>query len=307
MDNYADVKKKMETALGHGRAFMRRPFFQRSAFAVAFMVFFGGLAWSFQARPVLFQNINTPLFLLLIVFFCPLILSLNIIVFRITARITGVDFNWAEAGRLTVLSSALNHLPLPGGPVLRIAAMKERGADLLSASAVNLASAAIWMGLSFFYAGLWAIGIANILAMICIAAGAALVCLGGGMLWRVRRKAADILSLVAVNGALVCVYSLALWTGFQTVGLAVLFREAGVLSAAGVIGSAASFLPGGLGAREAAAAYLAKQISFDPFAGFAVTALVQIAMMIALAGLSAMLVFQKRAEMLSDKPVDNHF
>ena len=279
----AAISKRLGPPYAKLRVLVRKPSFQRGAFAVAVILFVGGLWFSIKARPDLLEQLHPGRFLTIVFIFSPLILGLNAAIFRSIAEIGNVRFTWAEAIKLTVLSSALNHLPAPGGPVLRIAAMRERGGDIVTASALTFGSALVWFGATFLFAGGIGFAIAPGLGAACIAAGCASLVAGSFFCWRVRRKFEDAASIFLMSAAMVVIYALTLWVGFGAFNAPVAFSEAGVVSGAGVIGAAASFLPAGIGAREAAGAFLASRINVDPFTAFAATALVQIAMMILLA------------------------
>lgn len=276
-------------------AFVRRPGVQAAAFAIAVFVFIGGIALSLRARPELLVNMDLKLLAVIAFGFCPLILVVNAAIFRIIAGFGGVQFNWIDATRLTVFSSALNHLPLPGGPVLRIAAMRARGGDLMKASGLTVAAALIWYGASLVYAGLWAASMAPVLGAGGLAAGVLSLGLGVILCLRAGCETPNLLWLLALNAFVVLLYALALNLGFMALGVSATFSETSVISAAGVIGSAASFLPAGIGVREVAGAFLASSVALDPFAGFTATALVQIAMMILLALLSACFALMRKA------------
>lgn len=265
------------------RSLMRQPVVQRMAFAFALFIFAGGLLFSIRVHPELLQNLNLMLFALLVLVFSPAVIAVNAAIFHRIARIGGVSFSKGETLRLTVLSSALNHLPAPGGPVLRIAAMRARGGDLGTAAILNVGAAMLWLGASFIFAGGWAVFFSIALAAACLSMGAVSLVMGSAICWRARRQASDVLSIFAMSGANVLIYAMALQVGFLALGAPVEFSEASVISAAGVIGSSASFLPAGIGAREAAGAFLGSSIAIDPLIAFTATALVQLAMMAALA------------------------
>ncbi|MEO1137446.1 MAG: hypothetical protein AAFW68_12710 [Pseudomonadota bacterium] len=271
------------------RSLVRRPIIQRSAFVFALLIFGGGLWAATRAHPQLLQNLNLQFFALLVFVFSPAVIFVNAAIFKHTARMGGVSFNMGETLRLTVLSSALNHLPAPGGPVLRIAAMRARGGALETASVVNVGAALLWLGASFLFAGGWAVLFSNVLAAACLLIGMVSLVIGSAMCWRVRRRVRDALSILAMNCVNVLLYAAALWIGFLALGEPVSVSEASVISAAGVIGSSASFLPAGIGAREAAGAFLGSRIAIDPLIAFSATALVHLAMMATLAAAAASL------------------
>lgn len=266
------------TALASLRAALQRPWVQRAGFAAAILMFGGGLYLSIRARPDLLTQIAPAPLAIVTCILCPLLLALNAAIVRVTARLGGVAFSATESLRLTILSSALNHLPLPGGPVMRVAAMKARGGDLVTAGAVTLGAALMWMGFAAGLTGAFAVFRSPLLGIACLAGAAVALAAGLACCRRTSATTSDLTLLAALSLAVALAYWIALWFGFQALSTSASLSQAGVISGAGVIGSAASFLPAGLGAREAAGAGLAAMIGFDPYTAFAATALVQIAM-----------------------------
>lgn len=266
------------SALASLRAALQRPWVQRAGFAAAILIFAGGLYLSVRARPDLLNQIAPTPLIVVAGILCPLLLALNAAIVRVTARLGGVAFSAAESLRLTILSSALNHLPLPGGPVMRIAAMKARGGDLVTAGAVTLGAALMWMGFAAGLTGALALLQSPLLGAACLTGAAIALTAGFTCCRRTSATTGDLALLAALSLAVALAYWIALWFGFQALSTPASLTQAGVISGAGVIGSAASFLPAGLGAREAAGAGLAAMIGFDPYIAFAATALVQIAM-----------------------------
>lgn len=288
-----DMTAYFPARLRSGLALLKTPSAQRIGWGLAVLIFVGGLWASARMRPELFRDIDVGLFLVLIFGFCPAVIAINAAMLRLSGTIAGAAFSRAEALRLSVLSSALNHLPLPGGVLLRVGAMRARGADLLTAGAVNLSAAVLWLGFSLVYAGGWALSAAPLLGVLCISAGLIALACGALIGWRIRRDWRDVSRLAGLSALPPVVYSVGLWAGFHALGVAATFQEAGVVSGAGVIGSAASILPAGLGAREAAGAFLASQIGVDPYSAFVATAFVHVAMMAALALASAVFALRR--------------
>lgn len=286
-------------------AFLQKKPVRRAAWGLAVMVFLGGLFLSVRARPELLSRIDFRLMMLLVFVFSPLIIAINATILQLTAAIAGARFDRPEAFRLSVLSSLLNHLPVPGGVMLRIAAMRARGANLSTATAVNIGSAALWFGFALLYTSFWARNAALDVALACFALGAAALVAGVSLICRIHMQARDFVTLLFLNASMPVIYSIAIWVGFRALGAEAAFFEAGVVSCASVIGAAASFLPAGFGAREAAGAFLASQIEVDPYTAFAVTGVVHIAMMATLSMLAMYFALQGPARRFGEQPIDN--
>src|SRR5919112_1252295 len=92
----------------------RRDRLRKWGLMLALLVFAGGLIWSVQSIP-------------------------------------GGPMSWRTSFELTVYTSAANMLPLPGGAIAKLAAMKVHGVGIGRGSAMILLSSAIWGGLAFLY------------------------------------------------------------------------------------------------------------------------------------------------------------
>ena len=99
----------------------------------------------------------------------PLTQVANAAEFRYMGLINGHRIGWLDSVRLTVAASAANLLPLPGGVVIRTAALRQRGSSYRRALAANGVAGLIWMPAFFgnaytygttFQAGLGFTGIA---------------------------------------------------------------------------------------------------------------------------------------------------
>ena len=82
----AAISKHLGPPYAKLRALVRKPGFQRGAFAVAVILFVGGLWFSIKARPDLLEQLHPGRFLTIVFIFSPLILGLNAAIFRSIAR-----------------------------------------------------------------------------------------------------------------------------------------------------------------------------------------------------------------------------
>src|ERR1700759_3080424 len=76
----------------------------------------------------------------------PLTQVANAAEFRYMGLINGHRIGWLDSVRLTVAASAANLLPLPGGVVIRTAALRQRGSSYRRALAANGVAGLIWIG-----------------------------------------------------------------------------------------------------------------------------------------------------------------
>ncbi|MFP4149975.1 MAG: hypothetical protein ACLFV0_10860, partial [Nitriliruptoraceae bacterium] len=81
----------------------------------------------------------------------PATVALNAAEQEDTALGSGADLarlGWGRAVRTVVLATAANLLPVPAGALLRVQILREAGARLGAAAGVQLAAAAVWVGVS---------------------------------------------------------------------------------------------------------------------------------------------------------------
>jgi hypothetical protein len=274
------------------KAFHQKPAVQRIAWGAAVIVFSAGLFFSIATQPGLFSSLRLAPMLVLLFLLCPAMAIANMAATRIMAELSGAQFSWPKSFKLAVMSTAANHLPIPGGPILRIAALKAEGASIKDASIANIALGLAWMSATFLFASVCSVGDYPALAAGFICAGALLFI----FTWLMGAKlsgAAGVMKLMAINIASAAIYAISIYVTLYALGAAWSFPQAVIVATAGVIGAASSITPSGLGVREAAAAGLAVVISVAPAEAFAATAVVHIAMM-ALMGVFAAVYASRR-------------
>lgn len=292
-----DALSRMLNMSRRAQAALTSPRAQRVVWGIAVVVFFGGLALSLASQPSLLAGLRLEALMILGFALCPFMTAVNMALTKELARLAGVALSFSAALKLAVMSTAANHLPAPGGPLLRMAAFQSAGASLKDAGLANIALGLIWIGATFLFAGPWAslmdwrIGaaFAGVAAAFLVIAFAISARLPGGVAGAVRLLAVSLVSAAA--------YAFSVYVALHAFAAMWTFPQAAVVAAAGVIGSAASITPSGLGVREAAAAGLAALIGADPAAAFAATAAVHIAMT-AVMGACALLFAGRR-----EKPV----
>jgi hypothetical protein len=182
-------------------------------------------------------------------------LFLNALEFDVTARFVGHRMPLTRAMRVTVVGSAANLLPLPGGALVRVQALASRGAryrhtitaagviglmsigaQLVLVSVANVAEASVGLLLALFAGGLVVIAVS--FAILRTASDTR----------RVTRYGCYILILELVYAAVAAVR---LWLIFIGLGVDLDLPAVFALSAVGSVATAIGFFPGALGVKEA--------------------------------------------------------
>ena len=272
------TKDSILTALRRLHCMLKSPRVVRIAWGAAIIIFFGGVAISVAARPELILSFQLESLLVVGLLFSPAMTLINMIITKETAALAGVAMSNTASLRLAVMSAAANHLPVPGGPLLRTAAIHAGGAGLKDAGLSNIVSGIAWMSATFIFVSVCAVFLDATLAL---ALGMLGAILGAAMLGVARSlpfRRAVLVRLCLISSISAAVYAGAIYTALNAFGGNLSFPVAAVIAAAGVIGAASSIAPSGLGVREAAAAGLATLIGVDAAAAFTATAIVHIAM-----------------------------
>lgn len=251
-----------------------RPRFRRIALACALLLFASGILLSVQARPTLLQDVN-PLDLLGVLALVPFTLSLNAMQFCLTSRLLGIRADLKRAFTITVLSTAGNLLPLPGGAAVRIAALKKSGEGYLRPTGLTIIVALFWMCVSSLVACVALVLLGHTLLSL-LAATITLVLMPAvlyKLIFSFDARATWMIALASAQFTLALVGSVRLWLCFHALGEPILFEQTLVLLFSSVIAAFFGVAPGGLGITELSAAGLAGLIGVASSTAFIATAL----------------------------------
>jgi hypothetical protein len=181
-------------------------------------------------------------------------LVFNALEFDVTARFVGHRVPATRALRVTILGSAANLLPLPGGALVRTQALAAQGARYRH----TITTAAV-IGLMSIGAQLTLVGLANIaeasagVLILLIASGIIVIAVSVAVL----RTAADTrratrfgFAMLAVEVAYAVVATVRLWLIFEGLGIDVSLPATFAISGVGSVATAIGFFPGALGVKE---------------------------------------------------------
>lgn len=235
------------------------------------------------------------LVLLLVFVTTPLTVTANAAEYRVMAAISGHRVSWVESARLTVLATAANLLPLPGGIVVRTQALRREGTTYRRALAANAAAGLTWIAVGCLAAGVL-LGFRP--DEVPLAVVAALLLAGGAGLaavWLLLRRAdaaaahRHLGGLFVVELVTVAISSVRIYLAFQLMGQAVEPVQAVALSASLIIAAAIGIFPAGLGIREVLAGAIGVAVGLSTSESIAATAVDRIAGQVGLAILAAVM------------------
>ncbi len=287
---------KLSGLIDKGLALSKNQTVKRIAFALAALVFAAGLIASFIATPDLFSNISWTPFLVVMFVAVPISIILSALEMILTGRLLRQGFSFTQAIKISILGGAANMLPLPGGTVVRVAALREKGAPVADGLRATVIAGAIWLGVAFVFSGLWMLGFSVVTGSLMSFLGA--ITLATGFIFGLRAYSnPDVLSQIAlVKLSATVLEAVQIMLCLQALGIVADFAVAATLSVSGVVGSAVSIVPAGLGVREIVSASLASVIGLTAAYGFLAATLNRIASLTILGALAiAMPFYSQRA------------
>lgn len=254
---------------------------------VALIAFAAGLVIALNSVDLL--RIKLPYLAIYAAILVPLGFFLQSCELRLLAKAGGASLSWHEASEVIIYSRAATLLPIPGGFMTRVAALKAKGVPVARSSLIVLLFTGILGTVSFTYAALW-------LAPNLLALGFAFVALAGLVASAIIGKRVKVhWSIITQNVGLrflgVGLETVGLVCAFASIGFDVGIQQTGVLVVAGFVGLLVNIVPAGIGIREGVIALLSPFVGIAPAVGFlaaAVTRVIDFAWMGILAGYLAL-------------------
>jgi hypothetical protein len=183
-------------------------------------------------------------------------LLFNAAEFSVTARFVGQEVPFLRSMRVTIIGSAANLLPLPGGALVRVQALASDGAryrhSLTAAATIGVMS----VGATFVVVGIASSGTAGVGAVLALFGIGIVVSLVATAMLRTatsdaRHAGKYGVYFFVVEALYATMASFRLWGIFEGLGVHVSLPDAFALSGVGSIATAASFFPGEMGVKEA--------------------------------------------------------
>jgi len=181
-----------------------------------------------------------------------------------------------EAVRVVVLATAANLLPIPGAALVRIQALRTRGASGTAATGINLAGAGAWLGSGLLVAGLALLPVRGPGALVVAAVGVAGCTVAAMVVRRVARPgraARTTVALIAVEVLVTVLYGVRLLVVLAGLRVDLDLQQALVIALSAPLSAAAGVFPSGIGLAEAISGLLAPAVALPVAVGVAATGL----------------------------------
>jgi len=247
---------------------------KRFILITAAIVFVSGIVLSIRAQPELVDRIALQPLVLLTIVAVPCAVALSVLEFLCMAKLAGTKVSVSSAAETTIIGSMANLLPIPGGTLVRVAALKASGTTVKRGANITLLAAAVWLGICLAYAGPWLAAFdQHAFAAILFSAGIAVI-IGCGI-WAQLYFGGfiNIVGLTSIRLLLTLSDAVRLYLCFWCLGLTSGIEQVSVLTLSSFAGAAFSLVPAGLGVREGVAAVLGPVISISAPAAYLATSL----------------------------------
>lgn len=269
----------MQTALGRfanlpaqARRF-NTPAVQRWALFGAAIIFAGGLFLSLRNLDLTLSDLKAGPILAVCFLAIPASILFNWYETWLSARMVGKNFTPGAAMKITIIAGAANALPIPGAAIVRITSLNAAGASLAASTSTAITIAALWLGVAFMITGAFLLGFDAFLGAGALAAGAGALAGGLYAAHRISGATGFGLQIVLLKTALTALTITRMGLCLAALNIEASIAQVSVFAVSGVLGSAASIVPAGLGVRELIAAALAPLTGLSASAAFLAAAL----------------------------------
>ncbi|MEM9047952.1 MAG: hypothetical protein AAGC92_04470 [Pseudomonadota bacterium] len=269
------------------REVLSRPQTRRRLRVLGFVVLAIGAGWAFAALDLDLAALSLRPVLLNLLVLSPLNLLLAAMTLQLSAAALQRPMALRLATTRTAQAALAELLPLPGGAMVRGAALVEAGASAPAAASMVIATALLTLAMTLTGAGfaLVVLGLPLGWALM-LGAGLGLLLVVAGMTRRVAiRLIAAMVGLRILTITLSIVRLLASLAALGQTGTVV---QALLYTVATTLGASVGIVPGGFGLNESLAAGLAQMIDASPAAAFMAVALNRCLDLVAAAALSAL-------------------
>lgn len=234
-------------------------------------LFFVGLGFSITSLDLRWDQVSLTAILLIIVL-GPFSLALAAMSLQLTARAVGRHIGFLNGVAVSAIGSIAELLPLPGGAMVRGAALMRAGAGLRESTWIVTLTAVLTLGMAAVLASLPLIAAGSVTGYAFLGGGAAGTFLS--IMWIMRRTGLVVAAaMIATRLGILALGVVRVSAAFAAIGLPVGPIEAGLFVISTALGTTVAIVPAGLGVSEAIAAALASLIEVPPAAAFLAVAL----------------------------------
>ena len=230
----------------------------------ALLVFAGGLIVSVSSLDLSLSDLALLPLLLLLFVLSPLTLAYSAINLQLMAKALGLQTGFWHGVRVSAYAQVAELLPIPGGAIVRTAALRQKGGKLGASSLIVLSFSLLWIACAAVSGGVAILGFEEEPTPALHLTAIGLLAFGGvtiiAMEILLMRRAGAGVALAALVYRIVGLMLIAarIFVAFAIMGLFVEPVSSLLFAFATILGSAASLVPSGLGIAEALSAALAE-------------------------------------------------
>lgn len=238
-------------------------------------LFLAGTVWSFLGLGLTASQIDYPALVVLTLGMGFSTMAYSALSQMLMACAAGVHIGFVHGLRISARAQIAEALPLPGGAMVRMAALMTAGASAKLSAALVLGTAVLWISLAAIAAGLILAAQVPLAGWALLAGGVPLTLAALYAVARIGGPANAGLTLLHRFAGL-ALGALRIWLGFRVTGQHIDLADTLPYVLASVAGSASSLVPGGLGVSEALGALMAAAVHSSPQAAFLAVAVARI-------------------------------
>lgn len=210
----------------------------------------------------------------------PLLLIVAGLTLQITAKALDLDMPFRDALQTAAAANVAELLPLPGGAIVRGAALMRAGAGIADSGLIITLTSVLTLSLTLIVSSGAVVLMGYQIGYVILAVGF----LGAAsVIWHLHRRVHSkvLIVMIAIRPVTISVSILRLWLSFAALGSSVTLVESALYTVASSLGSSVAIVPGGFGINESIAAALAALVNGSPAATFLAVGLNQALALIA--------------------------
>lgn len=239
--------------------------------AISALVFLIGSAISLRSLDLSVSELKWGPLLALVILFVPATIAYSAVNMMVMAKALSTRLTFWQGVRVTAFAQVAELLPVPGGIVVRTAALMRAGGSGRRSAELVLAFSILWV--SCAAAGTGIALVTESLAALVLGWGGAATTLAVASLIGFRYGGTIALTALLLRLVGIALTAARLATSFAVIGVFLPYISSFTFAFATIAGSAASIAPGGLGISESLSALMAGPAGVAPAAAFAATAL----------------------------------
>ena len=267
----------------------RRKVIRQASLAMAIVLCAIGVWVSIQLNPDILGQLRPEVFVALLLVVQPLTVLLGIADFALIARLLNVRAGFKTGLEVVVYSRLANFLPIPGGTVTRLAALKAKGVSIKIATPMLAMATGLSGALAFIYSGSFLSDWRFTTAFLFVGACGLVFSLGLSISLKANPLA--FVGSAIVRLLIFALEAFALSLAAKALSLELSFAQASVLVVSSFLATAVAITPGGLGVREILVALMAPLIGIDPAAGFLIAFVLRLSGYVGLIAIAAFTFF----------------